>query len=128
LNGNKKILVVDDEESIRTVVSFTLEQSGYEVETAANGDDALDKVYSFRPDLIILDLMMPLIDGWEVLRLLRTDPATEKIPVILLTAKGEIRDKMFALQQGSADYVVKPFNKKDLLDRVRALLAAEAAP
>lgn len=118
----KKILVADDEESIRTVVSFTLEQAGYAVETAANGDEALEKVYAAPPDLILLDLMMPMVDGWEVLKLLRSDPQTEKIPVVLLTAKGEIRDKMFALQQGAADYVVKPFGKQDLLARIAQLL------
>ncbi len=119
----KKILVVDDEESIRTVVSFTLEQAGYHVETAANGDEALEKVYAQTPDLILLDLMMPMVDGWEVLRLLRANPETEKIPVVLLTAKGEIRDKMFALQQGASDYIAKPFAKQDLLTRIGELLA-----
>lgn len=118
----KRILVVDDEESIRLVVSFTLEQAGYEVESAANGDDCLEKIYSFRPDLILLDLMMPMVDGWEVLRLLRSNPETEEIPVVLLTAKGEIRDKMFALQQGAADYVTKPFGKQELLQRIAAAL------
>lgn len=118
----KKILVVDDEESIRAVLSFTLERAGYAVEAAANGDEALNKAYTFKPDLIILDLMMPMIDGWEVLRLLRADTETEHVPVLLLTAKGELRDKMFALQQGAADYVVKPFNKTDLLDRIARLI------
>lgn len=118
----KKILVVDDEESIRAVLSFTLERAGYVVEAAANGDEALNKAYTFKPDLIILDLMMPMIDGWEVLRLLRADTETEHVPVLLLTAKGELRDKMFALQQGAADYVVKPFNKTDLLDRIARLI------
>ena len=108
----KKILVVDDEESIRLVISFTLEQAGYDVADAANGDDCLEKVYSFGPDLVLLDLMMPMVDGWEVLRLLRSNPETENIPIVLLTAKGEIRDKMFALQQGAADYVTKPFGKQ----------------
>ena len=118
----KKILVVDDEESIRLVVSFTLEQAGYDVEHAANGDDCLEKVYSFAPDLVLLDLMMPLVDGWEVLNLLRSNPETERIPVILLTAKGEIRDKMFALQQGASDYVTKPFSKEELLKRISEAL------
>ncbi|MGD8717230.1 MAG: response regulator [Candidatus Zixiibacteriota bacterium] len=118
----KKILVVDDEESIRLVVSFTLEQAGYDVENAANGDDCLEKVYSFSPDLVLLDLMMPLVDGWEVLNLLRSNPETERIPVILLTAKGEIRDKMFALQQGASDYVTKPFSKEELLSRISQAL------
>lgn len=118
----KKILVVDDEESIRLVVSFTLEQANYDVQDASNGDECLEKVYSFGPDLILLDLMMPMVDGWEVLRLLRSNPETENIPVVLLTAKGEIRDKMFALQQGAADYVTKPFSKQELLERVSTAL------
>lgn len=118
----KKILVVDDEESIRLVVSFTLEQAGYAVETSANGDDCLEKVYSFNPDLVLLDLMMPMLDGWEVLRLLRSNPETAGIPVILLTAKGEIRDKMFALQQGATDFVTKPFSKEELLERLAQVL------
>jgi two-component system alkaline phosphatase synthesis response regulator PhoP len=117
-----RILVVDDEESVRQVVSFTLEQAGYEVESSADGDDCLEKVYSFRPDLILLDLMMPLVDGWEVLRLLRSNPETADIPVVILTAKGEIYDKMFALQQGAADYITKPFGKRELLERISAIV------
>jgi len=118
----KKILVVDDEESIRVVLAFAFEQAGYDVAVSPHGDDCLEKVYTFGPDLIVLDLMMPNVDGWEVIRLLRADPRTEKIPVVLLTAKGEIRDKMFALQQGAADYVTKPFDRADLLERVKGIL------
>jgi len=119
----KKILIVDDEESIRTVLTFVFENAGYDVVAAANGDEGLEKVFAFRPDLVILDLMMPNVDGWEVMRLLRADARTEKIPVVLLTAKGEIRDKMFALQQGATDYVTKPFSRPDLLRRVEEILA-----
>jgi DNA-binding response OmpR family regulator len=118
----RKILVVDDEESVRHVVSFTLEQAGYAVECAANGDECLEKVYSFRPDLVLLDLMMPTVDGWEVLRLLRSNPETEAVQVVLLTAKGEIHDIMFALQQGAADYITKPFGKRELLERVSRVM------
>ncbi len=119
----KKVLVVDDDDSIRTVVSFTLEQAGYAVETAANGDSCLEKVYDFQPDLILLDLMMPMVDGWEVLKLLQSNPETEGIPVILLTAKGEVHDKMFALQQGAVDYITKPFVKRELLDRIAEIIS-----
>ncbi len=119
----RKILVVDDEESVRHVVTFTLERAGYEVDAAVNGDDCLDKVYSFHPDLVLLDLMMPMVDGWEVLQLLRSNPETENIPVVLLTAKGEIHDIMFALQQGAADYITKPFGKEELLERVSRVLS-----
>jgi len=122
VTAKKKILIVDDEESIRTVLAFTLEQAGYAVDAAVNGDECLEKVYSFGPDLVLLDLMMPAVDGWEVMRLLRANPETERLPVILLTAKGEIRDKMFALQQGATDYVTKPFTKADLLGRLAAIL------
>lgn len=122
MTAKKKILIVDDEESIRTVLTFTLEQAGYVVDTAVNGDECLEKVYGFGPDLVLLDLMMPAVDGWEVMRLLRANPETERLPVILLTAKGEIRDKMFALQQGATDYVTKPFAKADLLARLTAIL------
>jgi DNA-binding response OmpR family regulator len=118
----KKILVVDDEESVRHVVSFTLEQAGYAIDTAANGDECLEKVFSFHPDLVLLDLMMPTVDGWEVLRLLRSNPETEAVQVVLLTAKGEIHDIMFALQQGAADYITKPFGKRELLERVSRVL------
>ena len=117
-----KILVVDDEESVRQVISYTLEQAGYTVDTAANGDECLDKVYSFEPDLVLLDLMMPTVDGWEVLRLLRSNPETEAVPVVLLTAKGEIHDIMFALQQGAADYITKPFGKRELLERISRVM------
>jgi CheY-like chemotaxis protein len=123
LTPKKKILVVDDEESIRTVLEFTLAQAGYEADTAANGDECLEKVYAFEPDLILLDIMMPQVDGWEVMRLLRANPETEKIPIVLLTAKGEIRDKLAALQQGATDYVTKPFAKADLLQRLGEILA-----
>jgi len=123
LTPKKKILVVDDEESIRTVLEFTLAQAGYDADTAANGDECLEKVYAFGPDLIILDLMMPQVDGWEVMRLLRANPETEKIPIVLLTAKGEIHDKLTALQQGATDYVTKPFSKSDLLQRLGEILA-----
>jgi DNA-binding response OmpR family regulator len=119
----RKILVVDDEESVRHVVTFALERAGYEVDAAVNGDECLDKVYSFRPDLVLLDLMMPLVDGWEVLQLLRSNPETENIPVVLLTAKGEIHDIMFALQQGAADYITKPFGKEELLERIYRVLS-----
>lgn len=123
MTPKKKILVVDDEESIRTVLEFTLAQAGYDVAAAANGDECLEQVYAFGPNLIILDLMMPQVDGWEVMRLLRANPETEKIPIVLLTAKGEIRDKLSALQQGATDYVTKPFAKADLLKRLDEILA-----
>lgn len=116
------IMVVDDEESVRMVVSFTLEKAGYRVIDADSGDEALNSVVDNPPDLILLDLMMPNIDGWEVLQLLKSNPKTEGIPVCLLTAKGDIRNKMYALQQGAADYITKPFKREELLDKVKTIV------
>ena len=116
------IMVVDDEESVRMVVSFTLEKAGYRVIDADCGDEALNAVEYNPPDLILLDLMMPNIDGWEVLQLLKSNPKTESIPVCLLTAKGDIRNKMYALQQGAADYITKPFKREELLEKVKIIV------
>jgi DNA-binding response OmpR family regulator len=116
------IMVVDDEESVRMVVSFTLEKAGYRVIDADCGDEALNAVEDNPPDLILLDLMMPNIDGWEVLQLLKSNPKTEGIPVCLLTAKGDIRNKMYALQQGAVDYITKPFKREELLEKVKTIV------
>lgn len=116
------IMVVDDEESVRMVVSFTLEKAGYQVINADCGDEALNAVVDNPPDLILLDLMMPNIDGWEVLQLLKSNPKTEGIPVCLLTAKGDIRNKMYALQQGAVDYITKPFKREELLEKVKIIV------
>jgi DNA-binding response OmpR family regulator len=119
---SKKVLVIEDEENVRLVVSLTLEKEGYEVESVSDGEEALEKVVDFAPDLIILDIMMPGMDGWEVLGLLKSNDITEKIPVCVLTAKGEFRDIMYASQKGAADYITKPFTRKDLLNRVAELV------
>ena len=116
------IMVVDDEESVRMVVTFTLEKAGYGVIAADCGDEALNSVMETPPDLILLDLMMPNIDGWEVLQLLKSNPTTEDIPVCLLTAKGDIRNKMYALQQGAVDYITKPFKREELLEKVKIIV------
>ncbi|UCE27672.1 MAG: response regulator [Candidatus Coatesbacteria bacterium] len=122
----KKIMVIEDEENVRLVVSLSLEKEGYEVESVATGEEALEKVVDFAPDLIVLDIMMPGMDGWEVLGLLKSNELTEKIPVCILTAKGEVRDMMYATQKGAADYITKPFTRKELVDRVGLLLATGA--
>jgi DNA-binding response OmpR family regulator len=118
----KKILLIEDEENVRLVVGLSLEKEGYDVESVASGEEALEKVIDFDPDLIILDIMMPEMDGWEVLGLLKSNPLTGKIPICILTAKGEIRDMMYATQKGAADYITKPFTRKELLSRVALLL------
>jgi DNA-binding response OmpR family regulator len=118
----KKILVIEDDESVRLVVSLSLEKEGYKVESAAGGEEALEKVIDYSPDLIILDIMMPEMDGWEVLRLLKSNPLTVNIPICILTAKSEIRDMMYATQKGASDYITKPFTSKELSTRVALLL------
>jgi len=121
----KKVLVIEDEENVRLVVNLSLEKEGYEVESAATGEEALERVVDFAPDLIILDIMMPGMDGWEVLGLLKSNALTDKIPVCVLTAKGEVRDMMYATQKGAADYITKPFTRKELVDRVGVLLGTK---
>ncbi|KRL09644.1 response regulator YycF [Schleiferilactobacillus perolens] len=115
----KKILVVDDEKPISDILKFNLTQEGYEVETAADGEEALEKVKSGNPDLILLDLMLPKIDGLEVARQVRKDRDT---PIIMLTAKDSEIDKVLGLELGADDYVTKPFSNRELIARVKANL------
>lgn len=116
------VLVVDDEPDIRDLVVFHLEREGFRVRTARTGADALKQVKTSAPDLIILDLMLPELDGLEVCRRLRHDPATSFIPVIMLTAKGDEVDRVVGLEIGADDYVTKPFSPKELVARIRAIL------
>ncbi|MEB3186410.1 MAG: response regulator [bacterium] len=115
----EKILVVDDEASIRQIVETRLKLAGYEVVTAADGQEALDKALSLSPDLIVLDIMMPRVDGFEVCREIRKTMMT---PIIMLTAKGDITDRIAALELGADDYVVKPFSPRELEARIKAVL------
>ncbi|MFN2168155.1 MAG: response regulator transcription factor [Anaerolineae bacterium] len=118
LNG-QHILVVDDEPSIREVVSLYLKRSGYQVRTAADGQEALDMLAREDFDLVVLDLMMPKVDGLEITRQLRTDRDT---PIIMLTARSEEIDRILGLELGADDYVTKPFSPQELVSRVRAVL------
>jgi len=115
------VLVVDDEPTISEIVSRYLERAGYATETADDGAEALEAITRFRPDLVVLDLMMPGIDGLEVLRRVRERPAS-RTAVILLTAKGEESDRVIGLRLGADDYVVKPFSPAELVARVDAVL------
>lgn len=115
------VLVVDDEPTIAEVVSRYLERAGYSTRVAADGAQALEAVASQRPDLVVLDLMLPGIDGLEVMRRLR-QPGRERIALILLTAKGEESDRVIGLRLGADDYVVKPFSPAELVARVDAVL------
>lgn len=115
----KKILVVDDEKKITEIVSAYLERDNFSVITAYDGKEALEAVKKYSPDLIILDLMLPEISGWEVCQTLRKD---SNIPVIMLTARDETTDKIVGLELGADDYVTKPFDAKELVSRVKAVL------
>ena len=116
------VLVVDDDKSIVKVVRSYLEQAGYEVSTALDGEHALHLLRSERPDLMVLDLMLPDRDGWEITRIIRNDQSLGAMPIIMLTARVEDTDKIIGLELGADDYVTKPFNAREIVARVRALL------
>jgi len=118
----KKILIIEDDLDIAHLLKHYLAKENYSVTTAANGNAGLNLARNERPELIILDLMLPEMDGLEVCRQLRRLPATAQIPILILTAKGEETDKVVGLEMGGDDYVTKPFSSKELLARVRALL------
>ncbi len=118
----RKILVVDDEAVLVETIAYNLEQAGYQVITASDGVSALEATHKEAPDLIILDIMLPGMDGLEICRQLRREDDTATIPIIMLTAKGEEIDKVVGLEVGADDYVTKPFGRRELLARVRALL------
>ena len=116
------ILIIEDEQDLAELVAFNLCQEGYRVVVALDGQAGLDSVVDERPDLILLDLMLPTIMGTEVCRLLKRDPKTSAIPILMLTAKGEEIDRVVGFEVGADDYVVKPFSVRELMLRVKALL------
>jgi two-component system phosphate regulon response regulator PhoB len=117
-----KILVIDDEKDILDLVEYNLKQNGYKVTCVATGEEALDAARSFKPDLILLDLMLPGVDGFDVCKDLKSQPDTQEIPVIMLTAKSEDIDVVTGLELGADDYITKPFSPRVLIARVRAIL------
>ena len=124
--GKERILVVDDEEDILELVRFNLAREGYHVLCALSGEEALEKARKEQPDLLVLDLMLPGMDGLEVARALKQDAGTKEIPIIMLTAKGEEIDVVTGLELGADDYMTKPFSPRILLARVRAVLRRKA--
>ena len=118
----EKILVVDDEEDILELLRFNLSREGCQVSCASSGEEALRLVRTELPDLVVLDLMLPGIDGLEVTRRLKSDPNTKHLPIVMLTAKGEEADIVTGLELGADDYVTKPFSPRILVARVRAVL------
>ncbi len=114
-----KILVVDDDSNICELLRLYLEKEGYHAILARDGDSAVKTFHAHNPDLILLDIMLPLLDGWQVCREIRK---TSRVPIIMLTAKGEVFDKVLGLELGADDYVTKPFDAKEIVARVKAVL------
>ena len=119
---SSKVLLVEDEPDIRELVSYNLRKSGFEVATADDGETALSNIEKEDPDLVILDLMLPGVDGLEVCRLLKQNETAKEIPVLMLTARSDEVDRIVGLELGADDYVVKPFSPRELVLRVRAIL------
>ena len=113
------VLIVEDDRNIQELLQMYLEKEGYAVTVAGDGGQGLSKFRSIKPDLVLLDVMMPVMDGWAVCKAIRTDSQT---PIIMLTAKGETDDKVAGLKSGADDYVTKPFEMKELLARIEAVL------
>ena len=118
------ILIADDEKNIVQLARMYLVAEGFTVESAGTGREALDKVRQSRPDLLVLDLMMPELDGWEVCRRLRKE---SDLPIIMLTARGDDVDKIVGLELGADDYLTKPFNARELVARIKAVLRRYSA-
>ncbi len=118
----KTILVVDDDAELVELISFNLKQAGYSIVTAADGVDALKKARSMQPDLIVLDVMMPELDGFAVCEILRRDPATASIPIMMLTALSSELGRVAGLGSGASDFVTKPFSPRLLVQRIEELL------
>ncbi len=117
-----KALVIDDEDTIIDLIKLGLKYEGFQVESAADGPEGLTAAQRIDPDVIILDLMLPGMDGLEVCRQLRLNPTTRDIPVLMLTARGQVHDKVTGLETGADDYLPKPFNFEELVARIRAIL------
>lgn len=122
----KTILVCDDDQLLVDIVKFRLTSRGYEVDVATDGSDALERINRSKPDAIVLDSMMPVMDGLEVLRRLREEPDTRSIPVIMLSARNQEADVVGALELGANDYMIKPFSPEELVVRLTRLLAKTA--
>jgi two-component system alkaline phosphatase synthesis response regulator PhoP len=122
------ILVVDDDKKIVRLVRAYLEQAGFTVLTAYDGQTALQMIHRERPDLVVLDLMLPDLDGWEIIRQVRSETVLKTLPIITLTARIEDTDKIVGLELGADDYITKPFNPREVLARVRAVLRRSETP
>lgn len=117
----KRVLVVDDEVYIVHILEFSLSMEGYEVVTASTGEEALQKMREARPDLVVLDVMMPGMDGYQVCQEVRGDAELSDIPILMLSAKGRAVDRDLGLDNGADQYIVKPFSPRELLERIREM-------
>jgi DNA-binding response OmpR family regulator len=124
-NGLGRVLVVDDDEVIRRLIAVNLQLEGFEVSTAVDGQDCLDKVVEINPDVITLDIMMPRLDGWETAVRLRKSPDTAHIKVVLITARAQEDDKIRGRQVGADAYLTKPFDPNEMIRVVRELAGAD---
>jgi len=116
--NSKKILIIDDDEDIINLMKIILENENYSVIGALTGEDGIKTAIKQRPGLILLDIMMPVMDGWEILKMLRIEESTRKIPIAMLTCKTDVKDKLTGLQEGAIDYITKPFSPEELIKRV----------
>ncbi len=119
--SGRRVLVVDDDREILDLTQMILRDGGYEVRTQGGGEGALAEVRRWRPHLVLLDINMPDMDGWEVLRLLKIDERTKNIPIALFSIRYDVREKVIGLQQGAFDYITKPFSYDGLLERVERI-------
>lgn len=124
----EKILVVDDEENLLELIEYNLGKEGYRVSCVASGEEAIREAKQTLPDLVLLDLLLPSVDGLDVCKALKSDPKTQHIPIIMLTAKSEEADVVTGLELGADDYLTKPFSPRVLLARIRAILRRKAKP
>jgi len=115
-------MVIEDEKEIRDLVRYNLEKAGFRVATAADGEAGLEQLFASRPDALVLDLMLPGMNGLEIVRELRAEPLTQDLPVLVLTARSAEMDKLLGFEQGADDYLTKPFSPRELVARVKALL------
>jgi len=124
MNGARRILIVDDDAFVRRPLEFILRGEGFEPATACDGEECLASVAADRPDLIVLDVMMPGRSGFEVCRVLKSDPDTSGIPILLLSARGQERDRDRGIAAGACDFLTKPYSPSDLVRRVREILGS----
>ena len=126
--ANERVLVVDDEEDLLELVSYNLQKEGYSVSCVSTGEDALNTARTMLPDLIVLDLWLPSVDGLDVCKQLKSDTRTQHVPIIMLTAKSTEADVVTGLELGADDYVTKPFSPRVLLARIKTVLRRKAEP